>query len=328
MMTITKLTSAISEKLKAVAEEILNDIDQSEISGNFELVICPERIFVDDYLPKEEEYVNRNADLPEFDQVGANDSPYKDKVFVVLKFGNGQRNYAVSETDLTIQVLSEENDFIFARELLDRFIGRWNYEYDEENGFVMSFFNPSMNSSQDEVYTGFRALMSARGFLRIPENGIMFVSSIEYYDATNHVSFKVPFINLSFNYTTQPDPQSFAGYGGATKALNRQSTTVVSFNTYLSLVADSEIADSASWVVFSNNVIKAMNGEMNAKFKLTFNTPYKEKINPNGGDDPSNMRNIPIMDRWFVLVGVSYNQELGDMSTVGLSFTEAKEVEE
>ena len=326
MMTITKLTNAIAEKLKEVANEILNDIDQSEISGDFELIICPERIFVDDYLPKEEEYVNRNADLPEFDQIGANDSPYKNKVFVVLKFGNGQRNYAVSETDLTIQVLSEENDFLFARELLDRFIGKWNYEFDSKNGFVMSFFNPSISSSQDEVYTGFRALMSARGFVRIPEHGIMFVSSIEYYDAENETTFRIPFINLSFNYTTQPDPQAFSGYGGATKALNRQSTMVASFNTYLSMVADPDVSDSDSWVAFSENVIKAMNGDMNMKFKLSFKTPYKAPTRAPGVIHSG--RPIYIMDRWFVLVGVSYNQELGAMSPVGLSFTEAKETEE
>lgn len=320
MMTITKITNEISKKIQQIANEIMNDADQTEISGDFQVVICPERIFFDDYLPKEEEYIARNEEMPEFEQLGPNDSPYKNTVFIVLKFGTGQRNYAVSQSDLNIQVVSEENDFTFARELMDRFIARWNFKYDPQSGFIMSFFNPSNSSSQDEVYAGFRTLMNARGFVRVPEAGMMFISEIIFTDGD--ASFSIPFINLSYNYTAQPDPASFSGFNGKTMALNKQSTTVASFNTYLTVKNDDESnQDASNWLAFSNAVFAAIRGNMNKKFSLTFRTPYIDD------SDPLDEKPVDLMDSNFVLVGFTYNQELGDISPISLTFAEAKKEE-
>ena len=53
MMEYNKVITTISKQLGAIAKGITEDYD---------IVICPERIFADDYLPSIEQYYERNSE--------------------------------------------------------------------------------------------------------------------------------------------------------------------------------------------------------------------------------------------------------------------------
>lgn len=318
MKTLNDITQIIAKQLGDIATELLNDPENEEFFGDYDVVVCSERIFVDDYLPAEAEYIQKNSEMPQLNYPDPNEQPYRNKIFVVINAGSGQRNYAVSNSDCTIDVLSEENDFAFARALLDEFIAEYNFKY--EQGMVQAYFNPNVNSSLEEVYTGFRALLSVRGFVRLPETGFAFISAISIGFEDVQGVFKeilIPFTNLGYNWASQPDPQAFAGTYGQTKALNRQSTTVVNFSTYLNFDTSPEYT---SYADFSEKILSVMNGNQNEKFhiKLLMPTPTFE----------DSEHTTAIIDKWFVLVNAGYNQELGDIDPWTFSFSEAKEIEE
>ena len=294
-MSYESLINIIVKQIGKVAEKYAPDKD---------VVVCPERIFVDDYLPKEEQYVAVNGQLPSLDQDDPNEPPYADKVFVVVKLGSGQKNMAVSNSIVTIQVLSENNDFVAARDILDSFSSEYNFKY--EDGIVQAYFTPEVAASQESIYTGFRALLSIRGFVRVPEEGFAFADAMYVTVGEYGIRSRIPFMNYSYNYTAQPDPQAFAGTQGQTMALNRQSTETVSFSTYL------QFGQNAPYNDFSHAVLEARN-HLNRKVRIEVR---------------SNLDDVTLIDEWFVLSGIHYEQELGDMAPWLISFTRAKMIED
>lgn len=313
MKTINEITNIISKQIGEAAKNV---------SLDYTIIVCSERIFVDDYLEQRNQRVDTNeAQIPYLGDDIPNDTYYSKTIFVVVKVGGGQRNMAVSNTDVTIDVISEEDSFDVARSVLEEFVVAYNFKY--ADGIAQAYFNPSVNSSQDSIYTGFRALMSVRGFVRAPENGLVFVSGITVGiddGEGNELTAKVPFINLSDTYNGQPDPQAFAGYGGRTMALIRQSTETVTFSTYLFVYSESDWeglpeetqSQMRALSAFSSAVIGA-GSDMNRKFHIRMETPFAD---------------TPLVDDYFVFVGRNYSQELAGMDAFGLSFTMAKSVEE
>ena len=269
MKTLTEITNIIAKQIGEVAKTAATDYD---------IVVCPERIFMDDYLPKEEQYLATLGELPSLDVDSPQELPYKNTIFVVIKIGSGQANMGVSNYSCTLQVLSEADDFVAARQLLDSFIAEYNFEY--VDGIVQSYFTPDMGGSQESVYTGFRALLSCRGNIRVPEEGVAFITDV-LVSLDGNCFFEFPFLNVMYNHACQPDPQAFAGTKGRTMALNRQSTQTITFDTYLwnKGVYDGtepDIKTTDWWLdLFSKSIIEA-HSDMNKKFRLMVRTPFKD----------------------------------------------------
>lgn len=303
MKTLNEISNSISRQIGAIAKRI---------SADYTVITCPERIFVDDYLEQRNEDNDLTEDMiPYLGDDIPNRTRYSKTIFFVIKVGGGQRNMAVSNSDITIKVLSEEDDFVMAREILEAYVAEYNFQYDESEGIAQAYFNPEILNTMDEVYTGFRALLSVRGFVRIPADGSLFVNEIDVIfsdDEQNEVTYKVPFLNMHRSYSAQPDPQAFAGFGGLTKALNRQCTEVITFSTYLKYYGDdTNVACDA----FTLAMIRA-SAKMNRKFRI--------KLSFQNG--------LSLTDDWFVLTGADYAQQLADLDMWNLSFTSAKEAED
>lgn len=314
MMEYSKVITTISKQLGAIAKGITEDYD---------IVICPERIFVDDYLPSIEQYYERNSELPSLDVETLEEMPYANTIFVVIKIGSGQRNMAVSETTVTLQVMTEENDFEVTKKILDMFLAEYNFEY--RDGIIQSYFNPEMVSSTDSVYSGFRAMYNCRGTLRIPEDNLMFVQDIMVgIPDENGVTemHKIPFISQSYDNQASTDPQPLSGYNGVTLNLNRQTTQTVSLNTYLFYFSDVGNDKEKAWVNrFAESILRSQRN-MNRKFKIAIRT------NINGDKAEDEGGKVCLANDWFTLVGTTYNQDWGDISTWALTFSRSKEREE
>ena len=335
MRTLEQIVNAIQKDIQSVLTDIQNE---GEFYDDYTVIVCPERIFFDDYLPKEQEYYERNHELPEFQYnpegepygISPNESPYHNTVFVVVKMGTGQSNMAISNSNVTIEVLSEENDFMFAREILDRYVTKFNFKYDSDIGMVQAFFRPEMSTSQESIYAGFRALLSIRGFVRVIENGFIFVENIaiSVVGDSGDNAVLIPFMSLSYSHTAQPDPQAFAGFLGRTKALNRQSTQIVTFETYMQ-TGNEDFNDLCREFILAQT-------QINKKFhiRLLTNIPAPDditdplsEISSTVGINGESISRVAVIDDYFVLTSLTYNQELGDMSTWAVSFTSALETE-
>lgn len=314
MMEYSKVITTISKQLGEIAKGITEDYD---------IVICPERIFVDDYLPSIEQYYERNSELPSLDVETPEEIPYANTIFVVIKIGSGQRNMAVSETTITLQVMTEENDFVVTKKILDTFLAEYNFEF--KDGIIQSYFNPEMVSSTDSVYSGFRAMYNCRGTLRIPEDNLLFVQDIMVgIPDGNGITemHKIPFISQSYDNQASTDPQPLSGYNGVTLNLNRQTTQTVTLNTYIFYFSDVGNDKEKAWVNrFAKAVLRSQK-DMNRKFKIAIRT------NIEGTEPEDEGGKICLTNDWYTLVGTTYNQDWGDISTWALTFSRSKEREE
>lgn len=323
MKSALEVTNIIAQGLAQAASEIPEYSD-------YNIIISTERIFLDDYAPKVEDYITRiNAqDIEEQGYERPIEMPYQHTIFFVVKIGQGQVNFAVWNTPITIQCLSEENDFKAAEAIMKKFIQGVNFEY--RDGIIQSYFIPEVTDALSEIYAGFRALMTARGYLRVPEDGIVFVQDIYVNNIDGETStpseddwFKWPFISIVFDHSATPDPQAFSGQYGSTMALNRTNTQTFSVNCYLfnygKTVDDGSV--EYSMTQFSTNIIKAMN-KMNRKFNIIVRTNIKD---PNGAEGALD-EYVPLFgdDMYWVLTHASLSQQWGDLNTWSLTFTRAR----
>ena len=57
MMTLMQINDAISKEIGEIVEGL-------DLPEDYTVVVCPERIFMDDYLPKENEYYLKRSEMP------------------------------------------------------------------------------------------------------------------------------------------------------------------------------------------------------------------------------------------------------------------------
>lgn len=309
MKSLIEITNIIAKQIGKIAYGSPED-NMGAVAPDCKIIVCPERIFTEDYLEQRNNAINTNADeVPSLNGEEPNFTYFSNTIFFVIKVGGGQRNMAVSNSEVNIQVLSEENDFVVARDILDAFVAKYNFKYSD--GIAQSYFLPEFNATQESVYTGFRALLSVRGMVRIPESGFLFATDVVAsfdYDGKDY-EYHIPFLNYGYSFSSQTDPQAFAGFKGMTKALNRQGTETISMQTYLPYVEGEDDAMNA----FTMRIMR-ISENINAKFHLTV------KFVGDGQE-------FSFVDGFFVLAGSSYSQELADLAPWQLTFTSAKESE-
>lgn len=351
------ISDSIAEAARKVSKEAVPDID------SYDLVVCTERVFIDDYAkPKTEDLKRPNNDNEADNLEGPQevhdplDVPYQNTIFIVLKAGQGQVNKAVLNMPVSIQCLSEQNDYEAAGAILREFCNEYNFEYTD--GIVMSFYTPEMISSGEEVYDGFRALFSSRGTVKVPEDGVLMTTEVWSYDDTadNKGWFRLPFLTMQDSLSVQTDPQSYAGFQGRTMNINRQSTTTESFDGYLwnypkkaidAVGADTEEGRAMRHLNYFSQKVLLAKKHMNVKFRLYFKTNMEVIAGDIGYDSDVaaylKSTNAPVesgtkrgiltengyymanAEGWFTLAGRSYSQAWGDVSSMSMTFTEATE---
>ena len=297
-MTQQEITQIIANQLAQVASE-------DSMTDNCKIVVCSERMFIDDFAPRADEYERAMRD-GNVDIDNPIDMPFRNTIFFVIKVGDGTSNFAIIQNSFSIQALSEENSFDAAKRILELFVDKYNFTYTEE-GMIEAFHRPSISSSGEQMYSGFRALINLSGDLKFPAKGVLFIRNIEASEDGVHY-FNLPFINVTFSPSCQPDSASFAGYNGANMSLNKASTQVVSISTYLWDNGD----NNSDLDAFSAHVVDAVD-DMNRKFKLKLNTSKS---------------GTTICDDWFILMSATYGQSLGEVSVWNLTFARAKQFEE
>ena len=356
MKTIQEITeiiaSAISKAASNVSKDVVANVD------DYNIIVCTERIFNDDYAkPKRENLMreNRSSDVNgEYEYTNPVDMPYQNTIFIVIKFGQGQINKSVLNMSVTLECLSEADDFTVANAVLREFCNIYNFEYTD--GIVMSFYPPSVSSSAEEFYNGFRTLLNCSGNIKVAEEGVVFVTEIWCYDDKQGDEgwFKIPFISLQDTWNTVTDPQSFSGYNGRTMNINRQSTNTISFDTYLFNYSNKEITNSYNPQYlrhmnnFSQKILLSALG-MNNKYRMLFKTNiivssdkygidegFKEEIFNDllkdeattdllVSEEKGNRKYyLPSCYGTFTLINKSYSQAWGDINTWSLSFSESK----
>ena len=337
----------INDIMDIVGDAISQSVQDLGDLGDYEVVVMPERIFNDDYRRADRSDLlrdNNQYGIPEYTEPV--DVPGQKKIFIVVKFGQGQINKAVLTLPVSIQCLSEQDDYMAASRILRKFCNDFNFEYYE--GIVMSFYTPEMISSAEEVYSGYRALMACKGSVKVPDDGLVFVTEVWSVATIDNEDkwFKIPFINTMDNWNAQTDPQAFSGFQGRTMNMNRQGTETVSFSSYLWNYTNDQVSaggDNAELMKclnnFSRKVLSAPRN-INTRFRLYFKTNLTVSYGDDGWDSSlwneikntplaidqdSRTYSMPSYEGYFTLVSRGYSQPWGDINAWSLTFAESRE---
>lgn len=313
------IEKSILDSYKTFASDNSNLIGE----GDYDIKIGDQRIIESDMEAREQE-------TPQ-------DEKKSTRIYIVVKLGNGQYNFAVSNFTCEIQAISEDGSFDIAQGILRQFVEDVNFEYN--NGIIQTFLNPEVVQENADVYTGVRAILSCKGNVIVPEDSpsVHFVTNVEFSWDAGQTWAQFPFINVTFDWKTTPDPQAFppktlgekinlaegiTDHGGWTSSVNKQSTTTIGFTTYLFNFNSSTITGydtskkesgwkSKGFQAISYQIFSVLFGnEINKKFRI------RMKSSVGNGD-------TYFSDSYYILTGYTTNQPWGNTAPIVLLFTKA-----
>lgn len=301
MRSEEELTKIIANGIIEIAEE-----EARRIGEDLDIIVTTERIFIDKYKP-------------EIDVGGLS---YEKTIFYVINYNPGVFNFAISNIPVTISCLSLPGETEVAHNILREYGAIVNYRY--LNGIVQAYQMPDVEDPVAEVMDGIRAKVTMTGNIRVPEDGVMFITNIIYTD-DDGIDHDVPFITETHSWAGTPDPVPFpnleAGSLGSTMALNKFSTRSLSIVTYLwnyyAFYGDDEFSGNDDGLRFTREVMAASGGSMNKKFRLRLRTNIPDG---NGGF-------LDIWDNHYILTNLGTQQAWGDVSPYSLTFAQAKEID-
>ena len=207
------------------------------------VIACTERMFFQD--PQTHHLIVRN----DSQTIDINDQRNRNTLFAVIMLSQGNHNFAVSQNQVSIQILSEQGDFELAQGILRTHLNRVNYRAESHYvdgtsyNLIETYNNPDIAEDQMAVFAGLRALVIMRGIILIQEEtvGTATITGITFSLDDGESTYRLPFIAGTITNAQSPDPQAFpvGVYGGDgsdmsgwTSTKNRQSTLTVGLQTY------------------------------------------------------------------------------------------------
>lgn len=323
MKTNREITEIIKKSIFAAYKDFASNQANLIGEGDYDIKIGDQRI-----LESEKEADEQNT---------PQDEKKSNRIYVVVKLGNGQYNFAVSNFTCEIQVISEDGSFDIAQGLLRQFIENVNFEY--VDGIIQTFLNPEIVQENADVYIGVRAILSCKGNIIVPESDPFanLITNVEFSWDSGVTWAELPFINVTFGWLTTPDPQAFppktlnapinlaegiTDHGGWTSSVNKQSTTTIGFTTYL-------FDFNSKSVTGYDTTIKATGYKANGYEAISYqlfsvvmgneiNKQFRIRMKSSVGTGTTYF-----LDDYFVLTGYNTNQAWGNTAPISLTFTKA-----
>ena len=118
---------------------------------------------IDYYIPYDVEV----ADEQYFNKTGLNNPR---KIYIVIKFGEATLNFGQTVFPITIQAISEQDKLEVCYNLLFEFANRYNLKWSEDKSVGQFYSAPTVLSSFNEVFEGFRSLLYMSGNFLITKN--------------------------------------------------------------------------------------------------------------------------------------------------------------
>lgn len=142
--------------LNMISNQIADIInDDHDYYKNLNIKICEEQMFVNDEVPD-----NNN-------------------VYIVINFLPASVAFGQTSIPITLKIVAEYNKMEQTKKLFDEYAIRYNYFWNSEQTIQQVYETPSVTSNFNEIYEGFRSLLSMPGAILLIEGGNH--CSLEYY---------------------------------------------------------------------------------------------------------------------------------------------------
>lgn len=254
-------------------------------------------------------------------------------IYIVVQFGAADVMFGQTVMPVTILALTEQNKIELAYSLMHEYAQKYNLVRANDNSIQQVYESPTMSGGFNELYEGFRSVVTLTAAFVIGKNSNEY--KVYYYYEQDNVEFaeEVPLISTTYAFVGSPDTQAFynnnnfvkseIGFGGMTLGF---SMFILTDSTLMNDVLDIfgnvvENGDTAYIVkpgveidfdkLDKMETIPAESGisaqaPVNKSFKL--GTIYKDGTH-------ARIKN-------YKLTSASSTQEIGQIPVISLAFTE------
>ena len=231
-----------------------------------------------------------------------------DTIFMVVKFGASTTFYGASVVPITISAISENNHCFICQRLLTDYAQKFNLADYGKDSVQQIYETPSVSLNFNEVYSGFRSVLTLSGTFVIAKN-ISFYNFIYNYkdEKGNDKQENLRLISSYFDYNGNIDSQAFFGTHNFAESVSKVASLSCGFSCYI--FSDSQlIKDCMKIVALAGEDGISVTDNINNKFSFTisFNDSNESSFNP--------------ITCNFKLINLSCSREVANIPMIGFSF--------
>ena len=149
-------------------------------------------------------------------------------IYIVVHFTDAAINFGQAVVPVTLEVLSIQNEIELTQAFLNEFVS--NYNRTQINDITQLYLTPSVSLNFNEVYEGFRSLLTLQSTFIIGNNTVRLETLTYYYGDNQSEEIEI----LSYNDTSENslNPQPYFNTKGRTKSYGSFQTFAFSIVTY------------------------------------------------------------------------------------------------
>ena len=163
---------------------------------------------------------------------------YNNTIYMVVKFGSATVDYGVTVVPISIIAISEQNHCDLAQRLLQDFTTMANMGFNNTESIQQFYESPAVTSNFNEMYEGFRSVLTVPGSFVISASANPFTLSWYNDDPSvdldeEHRWEDVHFITGNIDANFQTDPKLFYDSNNYTRSIDTMGTVMFDISSVL-----------------------------------------------------------------------------------------------
>lgn len=160
-------------------------------------------------------------------------------IYIVVRFGAADVMFRQTVLPATIVVLTQQNKVELAYNLMYEYAQKYNLVRKNNDTIQQVYESPSMSGNFNELYEGFRSVVTMTAAFVIGKNSNEY--KVYYYYTQDGVSLaeEVPVVSTSFSFVGNPDTQAFYNTNNFAKSVIGFGAGSLSFTTFV--LSDSQL---------------------------------------------------------------------------------------
>lgn len=216
----------------------------------------------------------------------------KNTLYMVVRFLPASLNFGQKLMPITITAISERFSIKVCQRLLMDFAEKYNLTVNEDNTIQQVYTSPSVTSNFNEVYDGFRSILTMSGTYLITENANPYHLEFKKEDGTFE---EIPAITLSVSFDNSLDTQPYFNSMNFTQSKAKFGTLTLNFTVYLT---NNELTEKTLKIAYKS---------------LPIDTEFVFKI--------KHLQGLEFLGEKFKLVNITTQKNVGELQMVVLTFT-------
>lgn len=230
--------------------ELMNDDDLVSIFEGYRIIVSDEQQFINSFNEKKADHT----------------------IFITVKFGSAMTYFNQIALPLTITALSEHNSCKICQKLLTEYALKFSSE-NFTDGIQQIYESPSVLGNFNEVYTGFRSILSMSATFVLLNNINFCDVTYNYKDENGETQHeKIKTFTSSYHFDNTIDSQAFFNSRNFAKSVGKVGSLSISGATYF--FADSQLfSDILDVIMLADESYEGTNPKpyegVNKPFNLT-----------------------------------------------------------